>query len=152
MDTMLKPMGIIAHHSKWQDRKGLNFPNVEADQIARGWEDCAYHYFLEMVGGDAMIVTGRPLQFEGGHTLGHNNTIGICIHGDYDETVPPVELIDCFVRVVLGLWTMYPHLVGNLHYHSEYADKSCPGSKFPARKSLLGEVRRLKHMSMMGAH
>lgn len=152
MNILLEPTGIVVHHSLWKDRDGLNFPNVKADQIARGWEDCAYHFFLEMVNDQPVIITGRPIQFEGGHTRGHNTKIGICVHGDYDAGQPPIPLIICLSRLILGLWAWYPELHGKLNYHSEYADKSCPGEKFIARKDLLSMVRQLGWVGMQKSH
>jgi hypothetical protein len=152
MELILKHEGIVGHNTLWKDRDRLNFPNVKADQIARGWEDCAYHYFIELVAGWPVILTGRPIQFEGGHTTGQNNKIGIAIHGNFDEEEPSPMLIGAMCRLICGLWITYPHLYGKYEHHNRHAKKTCPGRYFPSEQEIIRHARGIRWAGMEKAH
>ncbi|KAG5899585.1 hypothetical protein JTB14_022913 [Gonioctena quinquepunctata] len=98
-------------------------------QIDRGWVDIGYHF---AVGGDGKAYEGRGWSRVGAHAPHYNNiSIGICMIGDWRETLPPKqqlsvtqELIQMGVRE--GKIAEDYKLVG----HKQVRDgTACPGDR-----------------------
>lgn len=95
----------------------------------RGWSDNGYHV---MVGPDGKVFLCRPITVSGAHVLNRNaHTIGVCLIGDYDATDPTsVRGYPVLLDVLRALLDRYDLSPGNIRFHREFADKSCPGRKF----------------------
>lgn len=134
MKKMLKPHGIVIHHSLTKDSQTVSWDAIKKYHIeTQGWDDIGYHYGIEWVGNKVEVLRGRPEIFAGAHTKEFNNSIGICVVGNYDEQELEPEKMDALVDLTISILEDYPHLTPKLIYkHNEWASyKSCPGTKFP---------------------
>ena len=103
----------------------------EGKRFERPWSDIGYHYGIERVGDSFSALRGRPLEKTGAHCLGMNHTaLGVCCVGNYDNEDPPEEMIDLLVGLLRALCTWYEIPVENIKRHSDYASKTCPGTRF----------------------
>ena len=124
---------IIVHHT-WKPR-AEDYRGIETvrgvrryHMQQRGWSDNGYHI---MVGPQGQIFFCRPFARSGGHTLGHNaHSIGISYIADFDAQDPNTYAgLQAGQRVVAVLLQRFNLDTGALHFHREFANKSCPGSK-----------------------
>lgn len=87
-----------------------------------------YHFVIY---ADGTIRSGRPLQFMGAHTKGHNhNSIGVCYVGGVDEDLKPKDTLTqqqyaSIVYLVKALRVAYGENL-KIHGHNEFANKACP--------------------------
>lgn len=89
--------GVIIHHSAGTD------DNVTRDWDAicrhhteiKGWRPpCGYHFGFEYHQGRVRLQIGRPPQQSGAHCIPCNRThLGIVLIGNFQETVPPPEMV-----------------------------------------------------------
>lgn len=138
MAIMRKPKGIIIHHSLTKDGRTLDWDAIRRYHInVNGWDDVGYHAGVERFNNQLVCKAGRSIAKTGAHTIGHNDYIGICIVGNFDETVPDDQLLRYTACVVAGFLRTYSYLtLEDVHRHHEYATKSCPGKLFPWKKFL----------------
>lgn len=137
MRQMLKPSGIVIHHSLTKDSNTVSWDAIKKYHVdTMGWDDIGYHYGIEYVNGKVEVLKGRPEFYAGAHTKEFNNSIGICVVGNYDEQELEEDKLDALVDLTMDILEEYPHLSPRLIYkHNEWANyKSCPGTKFPWAK------------------
>ena len=128
----MKPSGIIIHHSLTKDGTAVDWDSIKRYHMqVKGWDDIGYHAGVERIGGVLTSLTGRRLDQIGAHCLGHNDTIGICIVGNFDLTPPDDEMLRYAAALVSGYLRMFDLPIDSIHRHHEYAEKSCPGKLFP---------------------
>lgn len=128
----MKPTGVIVHHSLTKDGKTEDWKGIKRYHMEeKGWSDIGYHAGVERINGVLTSLTGRPLNMTGGHCLGHNDTIGICIVGNFDLAPPDDEMLRYAAALAAGYLRMFELPIDTLHRHHDYAEKSCPGTQFP---------------------
>lgn len=131
----MKPSGIIIHHSLTKDGKAKDWTAIERyHKEVNGWSDIGYHAGVERVDGVLTVLTGRPFNKIGAHCLGHNDTLGLCIVGNFDLAPPDDETLRFAAGVVCDYLRMFDLPVSKIYRHHEFAAKSCPGTKFPWAK------------------
>lgn len=133
------PSKICVHHSATKDSQTFSTSAIKRYHMdVLGWSAIGYHALVELVDDDYFAIIGRPWDMDGAHTLGQNHlALGLCFVGNFDIWEPDLEMINCGVGVV-KLWrSLYDIPVSAIHKHSEYADKTCPGSLFPWSEFLL---------------
>jgi len=100
----------------------------------RGWSGIGYNYFIEQ---DGRVFEGRSdldTDYIGAHVEGYNSrSIGLCLAGNYDVQTPTPANLLITAQVATMVLKRYGLTPSALRYHSELADKSCPGKNFPAR-------------------
>jgi N-acetyl-anhydromuramyl-L-alanine amidase AmpD len=104
----------------------------------RGWKDIGYHYGISMVGSRYEILKGRMDNEVGAHCMGFNDeSIGICVVGNFDQVGPCQEQFDLLLKLVRSLMSIYEITPQNVIGHWEsYAlldqapQKTCPGVRF----------------------
>lgn len=128
----MKPRGVIIHHSLTKDGKVEDWDGIKRYHMEeKGWSDIGYHAGVERINGVLTALTGRPLNMTGGHCLGHNDTIGICIVGNFDLAPPDGEMLRYAAALAAGYLRMFELPIETLQRHHDYAEKSCPGTQFP---------------------
>lgn len=129
----MNPRGIVIHHSLTKDSVTKSWDAIRRYHVETcGWQDIGYHYGIEDIGGKLTILTGRIPDKMGAHTTGFNDSIGICLVGNYDLEPPDEARVALLVTLTVNVLNKYPGLTpSNVHRHSEFAPKSCPGTKFP---------------------
>lgn len=131
----MKPRGVIIHHSLTKDGKVCDWAGIKRYHMQeKGWSDIGYHLGIERVEGVLTTLTGRPLYQVGAHCLGHNDTIGLCIVGNFDLAPPDDETLRYAASLVSGHLRMFDLPIESVRRHHDFAAKSCPGSKFPWEK------------------
>ncbi|XP_026314160.1 peptidoglycan-recognition protein LB-like [Hyposmocoma kahamanoa] len=92
----------------------------------RGWADIGYNFGI---GSDGVVYEGRGWNVLGAHAL-HFNTvsIGICLIGDWIETVPPsVQLQSAKALIAHGVKKGHIMPKYKLVGHRQVRDTECPG-------------------------
>lgn len=103
----------------------------QGTRFERPWSDIGYHRGIENRDGIFQIMEGRSLDVPGAHTVGMNHcAIGICCVGDYDNEPPPAEMIDLLISTLESLCKQFGIPKENIKRHSDYANKTCPGTMF----------------------
>lgn len=130
---MLKPKMVVIHHSLTRDSGSVSWNAIHHYHVnVKGWSDIGYHAGIEEVEGKFVCIFGRPDWISGAHTRGANGcSLGFCFVGNYDERGAGDARMRVAARRVLAPWLIrYGLGVDALVPHSQFANKSCPGSMF----------------------
>ena len=123
---------IIVHHSLTADSGTVSWSAIRHYHIIeKGWMDIGYHAGVELAGAEYEAMLGRPWDFIGAHCEGHNrDSLGICFVGNFDIAPPPDAQLALGAKVI-KLWMRLFNISSlNIYRHSQFADKTCPGTKF----------------------
>jgi hypothetical protein len=125
------PKVIIVHHSggiesdPLFDTSNQTFEIIRDYHVSLGWGDIGYNWLIEKSG---KICKGRDEDIDGAHTIGMNNqSIGICLVGNFDLTLPTKEQEESLKIVYQDLITRYPNLKDQIFPHRKYSTKTCYG-------------------------
>lgn len=100
------------HKQKWSFRSNLG-------------HYLGYQYFIDKQG---KVTQAREDTETGAHTIGQNNdSIGICLAGNFDVTLPTPEQIEALKGLVKALKTKYSIGLDCIVPHRHFANKSCYG-------------------------
>lgn len=137
--------GVYIHHSATRDTESISYDAIKRYHTENNkWDDIGYDYLIEDVDGEAMVFSGRGLQYYGAHTVGHNDCIGVCVVGNYDNHPPSGDKTQILIRLLASLLMLYPHLkADDIHFHREVANKTCPGLEFPSLDFLRAATRSI---------
>lgn len=97
-----EPTHIIVHHSAGFTESD-NFKDVVAYYYdlhvnTNGWDDIGYNWLIDANG---IIYMGRPDDYQGAHfSCINENTVGICMIGDFSMTDPSDEAIRSLVSLI----------------------------------------------------
>jgi N-acetylmuramoyl-L-alanine amidase len=129
----VRPTHIIIHHSLTKDGSTVSWQAIRRYHVeTKGWNAIGYQLGIEKIGDHYEILMGRMLDEVGAHTKGLNaKSIGICVVGNFDEEELPSEALEILLELCRSLMDIFGIPVENVKRHSDYADKSCPGTKFP---------------------
>ena len=123
------PNKFIIHHSGGTDADPLADTShhtaemMEQYHLSKGWEGLGYHYVIHK---DGEIWKGRPEHYHGAHTKGQNtSSIGICLAGNFDATLPTEEQVSSLRSLLIGLKAKYN--IENIFPHRKFASKTCYG-------------------------
>ena len=126
------PTGITIHHSLTKDGKTVDWDAIKRYHIENNhWTTIGYHAGVERINGVLTTLTGRAVNRIGAHCVGRNDTIGICIVGNFDIGPPDDEILEYAAKVTAGYLRMFALPITSVRRHNEFAPKSCPGKKFP---------------------
>lgn len=134
---MFQPNKIVIHHSKTRDGRAVSWSAIHAYHVNNNhWSDIGYHAGIEEVEGRFLCIFGRPSILAGAHTKGENGrSLGFCFLGDYDSSRPSDARLRVASRRVLAPWLIRMGAgVEALRPHSEYSNKTCPGTLFPMER------------------
>jgi len=126
---------IVVHHSAGRDTTLENFSQIWTSHVRdNDYFDIGYHAVVELVGGAFLAHFGRPDHVPGAHVRGFNeNSLGICIVGNYSRGAPPPGLLQVAARRVVAPWAVQysvpiDHIIG--HRDAPNAHTECPGTFF----------------------
>lgn len=121
---------IIVHHSAGADTPGLDTEAIRRWHVeGRHWRDIGYHFLCERVGQSYQVIAGRPLDMEGAHCPGHNQTaIGFCFVGDFSVSPPPIEQLALATDYITGLCSALLIEAVHIYPHRDFRATDCPGS------------------------
>lgn len=159
---MNKPNKIIVHHSGGSDANPLqdssNFTVQACNELHKkfgmksslGWW-VGYHYYIEKNG---KVTHTRGHNDTGAHTIGQNgSSIGICLAGNFDATLPTEAQIQSLKTLLNKLTTDLKITRNEIYPHRKFAQKTCYGSKLSDTwaKDLLGTPKPTITKAVMGA-
>jgi hypothetical protein len=132
---------IIIHHSATESGNMAKFDQEHRD---KGWEGVGYDFVIGNGNGSddgEVEVTFRwTKQMQGAHTGGTPNNwaneegIGICLVGNFDETVPTARQMQSLVKLVRFLQDRYDIPNSRIYGHGSTPGghkTDCPGKNFP---------------------
>jgi N-acetylmuramoyl-L-alanine amidase len=143
------PAAIVIHHSVTPPMlhgKVVDAAVLDAMHAARGFAatgpdgkvyHIGYHYVVLQ---DGTVQPGRPESLWGQHTHDYNETLGICLVGNFQSTsnhgqmgplVPPPAQLAAAARLARQLLTRYGLTRDDIFLHRELAATECPGDCFP---------------------
>ena len=132
---MNTPNKLIVHHTGGTDLNPLEDTSHHTAEMikqwhvnGKGWQDIGYNWVIEKSG---KIVKGRDEKIDGAHCLGQNSqSIGVCLSGNFDATLPTKEQIEAFKTFYKDLIKRYPNITPDKVYpHRKFANKTCYGKK-----------------------
>lgn len=114
---------LVLHHAAGDG----SVEAIHKGHLGKGWAGIGYHYYVRK---DGTIYKGRPENWIGGHTQGHNSdSIGICAEGNFEnETMSQAQKL-AIAELVGSLKIKYPGIL--VYKHSTLQATACPGSKYP---------------------
>ncbi|KAB0802152.1 hypothetical protein PPYR_04338 [Photinus pyralis] len=111
------------------------------DHMTRNhWDDIGYNF---LIGGDGSVYEGRGWGKSGAHTRNYNNkSIGICVIGNYQSTLPKKEALDA-LKDLIAWGVSQGQINGNykLLGHKQVAASQSPGA------ALYNEIKTWEHWS-----
>jgi hypothetical protein len=129
----VKKNHIVIHHSGTGDGPENNTAGIRRWHVEHNqWHAIGYHALVERVGESYEALLGRPWDWDGAHTIGHNlNSLGLCYCGNFMAEPPTdaqlvvgVEVVRYWMRLFgIGAKQVWPH--GKLNA------TDCPGAAFP---------------------
>jgi len=156
-----EPTHLVVHHSAGNNQSN-NFKTVvesiwDLHVNTNGWDDIGYNWLIDPNG---ILYEGRPDDFQGAHfSCLNENTVGICVIGDYSLVQPAEPALNTLVNVLayeatehaIDVRTQSYHLTGDFildnvagHRDSEGSINACSGTVCPGDSfyPLLGEIRQ----------
>lgn len=131
---------LIVHHTGGSNANPLadtshhTFDMVDQYHKAR-WEGTTksslgyyigYHYFIDKAG---KVTQGRADTEWGAHTVGYNDSIGVCLAGNFDATDPTEAQKTALRRLLNEKMAQYSISLENLYPHRKFAAKTCYGRR-----------------------
>lgn len=154
------PTHLIVHHSAGSNQSN-NFATVveyiwDLHVNTNGWDDIGYNWLIDPNG---ILYEGRPDNYQGAHfSCINENTVGICVIGDYTLITPSVEALNTLVNLLAYEATEHDidvngqsyHVTGDFildnvagHRDSEGSDNACSATVCPGESfyPMLGDIR-----------
>ena len=118
------PTGFVAHHAAASTASVETINNWHID--GNDWAMIGYHFYIRK---DGTIYRGRPENWMGAHTSGHNEKIGFCAEGNFQNEEMPVAQKAAIVELLKYLYEKYGQLP--VYRHGELDATACPGANYP---------------------
>lgn len=116
------PVAIALHHAA----SNGSVEAIHASHKSRGYAGIGYHFY---VGKDGSVYRGRPEAWMGAHAEGHNNMLGICAQGNFQNDTMGDAQKNAIIQLILHLFDKYGKL--KLYGHRDLMATACPGKNFP---------------------
>ena len=147
----MTPEYIILHCSATRDSGTVSWNAIRNYHIVdRGWDDIGYHFGIEEVGSDLVILQGRHPLDRGAHcrSAGMNNkSIGVCVVGEYDDEPPSKHRLAVTVDLLTKLCFCYSLVPRNILGHREMdRRKTCPGLSWNLDALRASVMNKLSHI------
>ncbi len=118
--TVANPLADTSHHTAEGIEKGHMAP-------PNNFEGLGYQYVIHKNGD---VWKGRPEHYHGAHTTNYNKkSIGICLSGNFDATLPTKEQENALKSLVVDIQVRYNIPLEKIVPHRTFAVKSCYGRK-----------------------
>lgn len=140
LPNWIRPRGIVIHHSALggdADRRA-DAAVIDAVHQRRGWGvfwggrtyHIGYHYVIRP---DGTVEPGRPERCRGAHTKGFNDSLGICVLGNFNDGAPTARQRRALAALCRRLMLRYDLRPEDVRRHRDCpaAATDCPGKRFP---------------------
>lgn len=118
-----KPSGVVLHHAA---ASSASVETVHQWHLDNGWAGIGYHFYVRKNGS---VYRGRPEDWNGAHTEGHNEKIGICAEGNFQTETMPDAQKKAIIELIVYLFGKYGVL--KVYGHRELDSTACPGKNYP---------------------
>lgn len=118
------PTGFVAHHAAASSASVETVNNWHIN--GNGWAMIGYHFYIRK---DGTIYRGRPENWMGAHTSGHNEKIGFCAEGNFENEQMPAAQKAAIVELLKYLYGKYGQLP--VYRHRDLDATACPGANYP---------------------
>lgn len=125
------PSGFVLHHAAANG----SVEDVHNWHLSLGWAGIGYHFYVRK---DGRIYRGRPENWIGAHTYGHNEKIGVCAEGNFEEEQMSVAQKDALIWLLEYLRSKYGDL--EVFGHKDLDATACPGKNYPFDQIVSSEV------------
>lgn len=128
---------LIFHHTGWNfSNTGYSDCAAEVKKIQdyhmnnNGWSDIGYHYVIDPAG---RIWEGRLTLYQGAHTIGYNDDIGIVNLGDYEglwgvgANSVTQSSYNAMCEISKRLAWVYDIDLPVVYNHNDFSSTACPG-------------------------
>lgn len=125
----MNPNKIIIHCSATKDGPTVSWGAIRKYHVETlGWDEIGYAWGIELINDHYEILMGRRPDLTGAHTIGQNNqSIGICVVGNYDIDPVTQEIKETVQKLLTWLILTYNIPPKEIYGHCEFAPKTCPG-------------------------
>ena len=115
---------LIIHHVA---AESATAEGIHAYHLSLGWAGIAYHFLVRK---DGSVYAGRPIDKQGGHTVGMNHSsIGICFEGNFDTEYMTETQLKAGQELIAYIVGLYPSII--ITRHGDFNATACPGKNFP---------------------
>ena len=154
----IRPSGIVIHHSALSSEDLAQIPgpadasDIDSLHEKRGFRTfywgrmfhIGYHYLIL---SDGTVQNGRPEHCVGSHAPGHNDSLGICLIGNFSSRAnpkgemgneePTEAQIRSLVLLIKNLSGEYRISCDQIYRHNDLNPRTlCPGDRLPWAKIL----------------
>ena len=116
------PPGIVLHHAAANG----SVQDVHNWHLGNGWAGIGYHFYVRK---DGSVYRGRPENWIGAHTSGHNSKIGICAEGNFEVEQMGAAQKNAIIELLEYLYGKYGKL--KVYGHRDLDATACPGKNYP---------------------
>lgn len=128
---------IVIHHS---GSAVDTLKSMNESHLQKKWDGIGYHF---VIGNGVRTIDGKVEETfryrqlkDGAHTLTpdmfyNKNALGICLVGNFNETLPTEKQMTSLKNLLLTLKNKYGILNKNILIHREAKATECPGKNFP---------------------
>lgn len=125
-----KTQYIVIHHRAGNG----DVASLDKAHKANNWAGIGYHFYVRK---DGSIYRGRPINKQGAHCAGYNDSsVGVCFEGNFENEKMYSTQLSAGKQLISYLLSLYPNARVKLHKNL-YAT-SCPGENFPTNELLKG--------------
>ena len=118
------PNGIVLHHAA---ASNASVETVHGWHKGNGWIGIGYHFYVRK---DGSVYRGRPENWVGAHTVGHNSTkLGICAEGNFETETMSEAQKNAIIELLAYLFGKYGNL--KVYKHKDLNSTACPGKNYP---------------------
>lgn len=127
------PNGIVLHHAAANG----TVETIHKGHQNRGWAGIGYHFYVRKNGS---VYRGRPENWVGAHTSGHNSTkLGICAEGNFEKEKMSETQKNAIIELLAYLRNKYGNL--KVYGHRDLDATACPGKNYPFNEIVNGKVK-----------
>ena len=127
------PNGFVLHHAA---ASSASVETVHQWHLNKGWAGIGYHFYVRK---DGKVYRGRPENWVGSHTVGHNSTkLGICAEGNFETEKMPETQKNAIIELLNYLRGKYGNL--KVYRHKDLDSTACPGKNYPFNEIVNGKV------------
>lgn len=131
-----KPEGIVLHHAA---ASSASVETIHEWHLDNGWAGIGYHFYVRK---DGKVYRGRPEDWVGSHTSGHNEMLGICAEGNFQTETMGAAQHNAISELIVYLCEKYGAM--KVYGHRDLGTTSCPGRNYPFESIVNGAKKEEK--------
>lgn len=147
----MEPKYIILHNSATRDSGTVSWNAIRRYHMdTKGWDDIGYHFGIEDIGNELVILRGRHPAKTGAHCRAdgmNHKSLGVCVVGEYDISSPDSYRYAVTIDFLTKLCFCHGIVVGCILGHREVdRRKTCPGLSWDLVTLRTNVANKLAHI------